>query len=490
MECGAHGSELQATLTTELTGSEPGLRAYWRFNEGSGTTVAGDGPADQPMTLSNGPLWVAGGPLAPDVTAPDIINLSTSSVTASSVTVTFQTNEPAMAWVSYTATGACPCVDVYSATTMGTTHVVSLAGLAPDTVYSFVGHAQDAAGNLQTSAPQSVRTLVLVADVVPPTVSIGQPGAGTVTGLVAVAATAVDAGGVVGVQVRVDGVTLGAAQTAPPYGATWDTSTVADGPHTITVEAWDAAGNRGSASVTVTVQNTPAVLTPHYLDFDGVNDAGVVADGDGLSFGTGTTDTPLTVELWIRPDGMTNRSQLVGKWGESTNQEYRLFIFGNIIRLDLRDQSAGATTWAYTATSQAGLVGGWHHVAVTYDGRGGATAANGITFYIDGVSVPVTRGNNAAYVAMENLSGPLQIGRESPGWSQYDGGLDELRLWSVARTVSELQATLTTELTGSEPGLRAYWRFNEGSGTTVAGDGPADQPMTLSNGPLWVARGP
>ena len=260
-------SELQATLTTELTGSELGLRGYWRFNEGSGPTVAGDGPADQPMTHTNGPLWVAGGPLAPDVTAPDISNLSTSNVTATSVTVTFQTSEAATAWVSYTATGACPCVDVYSATTPGTIHVVSLTGLAPDTVYRFVGQAQDAAGNLQTSAPQSVRTLVATADVVPPTVSITQPGAGTVAGLVAVAATAVDAGGVVGVQVLVDGVALGAAQTAAPYGATWATATVGDGPHTITVEAWDAAGNRGSAAVTVTVQNTPAVLTPHAGEF-------------------------------------------------------------------------------------------------------------------------------------------------------------------------------------------------------------------------------
>ena len=54
-------------------------------------------------------------------------------------------------------------------------------------------------------------------------------------------------------------------------------------------------------------------------------------------------------------------------------------------------------------------------MAVTYDGRGGATAANGITFYIDGVSVPVTRGNNAAYVAMENLSGAAADRAREPG---------------------------------------------------------------------------
>ena len=441
------------------------------------------------MTLLNGALWVAGGPLTPDVIAPEITNVTVTNVTSSGMTISFQTSEAATAWVSYTATGACPCVDVYSATT-GTTHTVALTGLTADTLYRLTVHAQDAAGNAQATAPQSVRTLALSADVTAPTVTISQPAAGAlVAGVVAIAATATDAVGVVSVQIRIDGTALGAAQTAPPYGANWTSTSVADGVHTITVEARDAANNVGTASVTVTVQNTPVVLTPHYVDFDGINDAGQVPDADGLSFGNGTVDTPLTIEAWIRPDNMTSRGQILGKWGDTT-AEYRLYIFSNIIRLDLRDQSAGATTWAYTTLSQASLLGGWHHLAATYDGRGGATAADGITIYIDGVSVPLTRGNHASYVAMENRTAPLQIARESAGWSHYDGGLDEVRLWSVARSATQLQATLNTELTGSETGLRGYWRFNEGSATTVAGDGPADQPMTLLNGALWLGGGP
>ena len=480
-------SEIQGALTTELTGAEPGLRGYWRFNEGSGTTVAGDGPADQPATLLNGPQWVAGGPLAPDVVPPEVTNVLTSAVTASSLTVAFETSEAALAWVSYTATGACPCVDVYSAA--GTTHVVPLTGLAADTVYSFVVHAQDAAGNGQTSAWYSVRTLVAGADVVAPTVTISQPGPGPVAGTVAIAATATDNLGVVSVQVQVDGANLGAAQTAAPYGVSWATPTVADGPHTITVTARDAAGNVGTASVTVTVQNTPVVASPHYLEFDGIDDAGTVPDTAGLSFGTGTADTPLTMEAWVRANDF-GRSQLVGKWGESTNQEYKLAIVYGSFLVELRDQSAQASAVVFTATNYSALAGTWHHVAMTYDGRGGPTAANGITLYVDGVAVPVYRDTNAAYVAMENLAAPLELGREGPGWRQYGGGLDEVRLWSVARTASEIQGALTTELTGAEPGLRGYWRFNEGSGTTVAGEGPADQPATLLNGPQWVAGGP
>ncbi len=133
-------------------------------------------------------------------------------------------------------------------------------------------------------------------------------------------------------------------------------------------------------------------------------------------------------------------------------------------------------TVSVITNNQAALAGGWHHVAVTYDGRGGVTAANGITFYIDGVAVPVTRYNNAAYVAMENWTAPLELGCEIVGFQPFDGGLDEVRLWNVVRTPSQVQATMLSELTGAEPGLVAYWRFNEGTGH----DGGRRQPCATT----------
>jgi hypothetical protein len=305
---------------------------------------------------------------------------------------------------------------------------------------------------------------------------------------VLVQATATDNLAVVGVQFKIDGVPLGAEDTVAPYDVPWDTTTVVDGSYTITAEARDVTNNIGVASVVVTVHNAPVVpATPHYLDFDGLNDYATIADAPALSFGTGTADTPLTFEMWLRPDLQTSRYQILGKWGETSNQEYRLFIVSNTIRLDLRDQSAAATTSAYAPLPAAGA---WHHLAVTYDGRGGPTAAAGIAFYLDGVAVPVTPLNHAAYVAMENLAAPLVLGRESPGYRQYDGGLDDLRLWNVARSAQDIQASLNAELTGLEPGLAAYWPFNDGTGTTSADASSANNPVTLYNGLVWGAGGP
>ncbi|MEQ1871679.1 MAG: LamG domain-containing protein, partial [Vicinamibacterales bacterium] len=134
-------------------------------------------------------------------------------------------------------------------------------------------------------------------------------------------------------------------------------------------------------------------------------------------------------------------------------------------------------------------VGAWHHVAVSYDGRGGATAANGIQIYIDGVAAPMVRQNSATYVAMRNTTAPLSIGREGPSWYQFDGGMDDVRVWSVTRSAAEIAGARSTELTGSESGLVGYWRFNGGSGTSAVNDATTGAG-TLTNGVVWVGGGP
>ena len=323
-----------------------------------------------------------------------------------------------------------------------------------------------------------------------PTVTITSPAAGYVAGTVSVAATATDNIGVASVQFRVDGIDLGAPDVTAPYAIAWDTTTVPDGSYTISAEVRDGSNNSAVSSVLVTVRNHDVGNeAPHYVDLDGVNDYVQVGDTDALSFGNGVVDRPFTMELWVRPDAMT-RHQLLGKWGSNTTSEYRLHIASGFIRMDLKDGSANATVSVYTSASQTALVGGWHHVAVTYDGRGGANAAAGLAIYVDGVAVPVTRINNAAYVAMENTASTLQIGRESPSWQQFDGALDEIRVWNLARTASEIQSTMTTEVGSGEPGLVAAWRFNEGSGITAADTAVPGNAATLFNGAAWIAGGP
>src|SRR5512132_234135 len=81
-------------------------------------------------------------------------------------------------------------------------------------------------------------------DTTSPTVTVTAPAAGTtVSGAVTVTADADDNVGVSGVQFYIDGDATGVEDTAAPYALQWDTRTVANGNHSITARARDAAGN-------------------------------------------------------------------------------------------------------------------------------------------------------------------------------------------------------------------------------------------------------
>ena len=92
-------------------------------------------------------------------------------------------------------------------------------------------------------------------DTTPPAVSITSPASGvTVLGsAVTISANASDNVGVAGVQFKLDGANLGAEDTSAPYSVAWNTTTVANGSHTLSAVARDAADNRTTAT-TVSVQ--------------------------------------------------------------------------------------------------------------------------------------------------------------------------------------------------------------------------------------------
>ena len=98
-------------------------------------------------------------------------------------------------------------------------------------------------------------------DCVAPTAAITSPLAGaTVSGTITISATASDNVGVTRVELLVDGA-LVATDTSAPYAASWNTTTRANGSHSISAKAYDAAGNVGtSASVVVTISNAATAV--------------------------------------------------------------------------------------------------------------------------------------------------------------------------------------------------------------------------------------
>jgi chitinase len=119
--------------------------------------------------------------------------------------------------------------------------------------YTLSAMAYDAAGNVGQSANVSV---TVVNDTTAPTVTLTAPASGaTVSGTVAIKATASDNIGVAKVEFYENGTLLTAGNVAP-YTFSWDSTSIADGSYTLTAKAYDAAGNVQTSNSVVTVKNT------------------------------------------------------------------------------------------------------------------------------------------------------------------------------------------------------------------------------------------
>ncbi len=120
--------------------------------------------------------------------------------------------------------------------------------------------AYDAAGNVGSSTTITVTVSNSAPDTTPPTTSITAPANGaTVSGTINVTATASDNVGVTKMEIYIDGALKTSNTNATSLTYSWNTTTAANGAHTITSKAYDAANNVGTSStVSVTVSNTVA----------------------------------------------------------------------------------------------------------------------------------------------------------------------------------------------------------------------------------------
>jgi subtilisin family serine protease len=111
----------------------------------------------------------------------------------------------------------------------------------------------------RVNAYKAVTAALGSSSIAPPSVSITSPTNGsTVSGTVAVPGTATSSLTINSVQLLVDSQQV-LTVSAAPFSFSWDSTAFANGNHTLTVKAYDTAGNVGSASVAVSVNNVAVV---------------------------------------------------------------------------------------------------------------------------------------------------------------------------------------------------------------------------------------
>ena len=143
--------------------------------------------------------------------------------------------------------------------------------------HCFRPRATDAAGLFANTFLRTFTVNNATADTTPPTVALVTPNAGTtVAGTITVTATIIDDRDVTVATTRiyVDGVDAGVLTYDPTdgtghtYTGTFDTTTIADGSHTVGAYAKDAAGNATTGTpVTLTVANAGDVVPPTVTGF-------------------------------------------------------------------------------------------------------------------------------------------------------------------------------------------------------------------------------
>ncbi|MEO2002952.1 MAG: LamG-like jellyroll fold domain-containing protein, partial [Candidatus Poribacteria bacterium] len=222
------------------------------------------------------------------------------------------------------------------------------------------------------------------------------------------------------------------------------------------------------------------------VHLDGSDDYIVIGDSSVLDFGP---DDDFTVEAWIRPwatqtDLGADTNSVIEKWDGSGGYPYAI-RYGN------QSGSRSGHVWGarYDGSSYAEAVssstvadGTFHHVAFVKSG-------SALSLYVDGTLEGSATDTTSGATA--NASS-FYIGRTGSGAGSLRGSVDDVRVWSVARTEIEIQNALYKTLLGSEAGLNRHWAFNDLTASDVTpnmNDGAAVNGAGISaSAPVFVSN--
>lgn len=161
----------------------------------------------------------------------------------------------------------------------------------------------------------------------------------------------------------------------------------------------------------------------------------------------------LTIEAWVKPTDLDNRYGIFsGRLNDGTGR-FQLEVGAGTNRVAVTSPG----TYVAQTNDHAIAPNEWTHIAYTRSGEGATHK-----IYINGVAQTLI--SNADYTFSDH-SGDKVIGSGTSGGNLLPGQIDELRVWSVARTETQIRDNMHKTLNGDETNLVAYYRFNHISGT-------------------------
>ncbi|ASS47266.1 MAG: hypothetical protein A3D31_15585 [Candidatus Fluviicola riflensis] len=218
------------------------------------------------------------------------------------------------------------------------------------------------------------------------------------------------------------------------------------------------------------------------LQFDGADD-NVSATLPALFNDLSTTD--FTMEAWVYPQaGIFSRII----FAQSSTSSFAAMSTGGTTNIYFYVVENG-TNYSVATTSNMPL-NTWTHVAARW-----TTATNSVEVFFNGVLQAGIGGGTSSTGPIDNLS----IGTRPGGAQYFPGAIDEVRIWSEARSNCEILANYNRSMTGTESNLVVNYDFNQGTaagnnaGVTTLPDLVAANDGTLNNFTLtggtsnWIA---
>ena len=166
----------------------------------------------------------------------------------------------------------------------------------------------------------------------------------------------------------------------------------------------------------------------------GKYDRGYVFDGDDaiLTVGDSTDfdlDGDFTIEMWVNLDLTAAFRYLFNRTEDGSNYYYAHINSSGTLFFLVRE---GATTNSITSPAATITADTWHYIAIVGDREGGI-----MKIYVDGEEI-VWNVLTAA-TSFTGADDDLIFGEDSTNGNPVDGTMDEIKIWTSARTQSEIK---------------------------------------------------
>lgn len=181
------------------------------------------------------------------------------------------------------------------------------------------------------------------------------------------------------------------------------------------------------------------------LSFDGVDDKVTVNSANAFNF---TNASSYSLEAMIYPRGFTDKAGIISKSHTNGSSGY-------VLRLTSTGNFRGLYFDGMETADNILELNKWYHIAAVKDG-------NTRHIYVNGVDMPLT----GTPITVTSNSDPLVLGKDYNADATarfFNGDLDEVRIWSIARSLVDIQATRWATLTSTEAGLEVYFLMGQGT---------------------------